>query len=343
MMGSYGFSITGLRMPKAIIMMPFLFAAILSFIMIGQAQAQGSQFCCDCPLTYINEHPGADLDDWYRVRDQYCDSNGNLKSNSNTGDLAGLQAEAVKSEEYPEQELLTPADFNLDKFVILDIREPGKYGSSHIAGARNLYWRDLQTDGALDPARAESELRKLGIEESDSLLIYGATRDEVSFVFWALSYLGHANLSLLDGDLDSAQAAGVKIDKDAPIVKNSNYTINIITWLLVSPNTLADWLNHSSIHILDARDWVDFGRSKLTNAAFPVDVELLYEDDKLSDAATLRDLFSRRGLDKNGTQLVYGTPQAYSLFYSLKLMGYNATLLEGDWWKETEWAVSEIK
>ena len=88
---------------------------------------------------------------------------------------------------------------------------------------------------------------------------------------------------------------------------------------------------------------MDFGRSKLTNAAFPVDVELLYEDDRLSDAATLRDLFSRRDLDKNGTQLVYGTPQAYSLFYSLKLMGYNATLLEGDWWKETEWAVSEIK
>jgi thiosulfate/3-mercaptopyruvate sulfurtransferase len=323
--------------------MQILFAAMLSFIMIGQAQAQSDQFCCDCPLTYINEHPGADLDDWYRIRDQYCDSYGNLKSNSNTGNLAGLQAETVKSEAYPEQELLTPANSNLDKFVILDIREPGKYGSSHIAGARNLYLRNLQTDGALDPARAESALRKLGIEKSDSLLIYGATRDEVSFVFWALSYLGHANLSLLDGDLDSAQAAGVKMDKDTPKVKNSNYTINIVPCLLISPNTLADRLNQSSIYILDARDWVDFGRSKLTNAAFPVDVELLYGDDKLSDAAALRDLFSRRDLNKNGTQLVYGTPEAYSLFFALRLMGYNATLIEGDWWKETGWAVSEVR
>jgi thiosulfate/3-mercaptopyruvate sulfurtransferase len=44
-----------------------------------------------------------------------------------------------------------------------------------------------------------------------------------------------------------------------------------------------------------------------------------------------------------GTQIVYGTPQAYLLYYSLKLMGYNATLIEGDWWKETSWAVSNVK
>jgi len=342
MMDSHWFSVTGLRMPNAIRVAPILFAAILSFILICQAQAQGSQVCCDCELTYMNEHPGATIDDWYRYRDQYCDAYGNLKSTSNSGDSAAGQAKAVKSEAYPKQELLTPVDSNLDKFVILDIREPGKYGSGHIASARNLYWRDLQTDGALDSARAESALRKLGIENFDSLLIYGETRDEVSFVFWALSYLGYADLSLLDGDLNSAQTAGVRIDKDAPEVKDSNYTINIVPWLLVSPNALAGWLNQSDVNILDARDWVDFGRSKLTNA-YPLDVELLYKDGKLSDAATLRDLFSRRDLDKNGTQLVYGTPQAYSLFYCLKLMGYNATLLEGDWWQETEWAVSEIK
>ncbi|VVB69349.1 Rhodanese-like domain protein [uncultured archaeon] len=340
MTDSYGFSATELRMPKAIIVMPILFAAMLSIILIGQVQAQSEQFCCDCPLKYTNA--GTTVDDWFRLRDQYCDAYGNLKSTSTTGDSATRQAKTVKSMPYPRQELLTPVDSNLGKFVILDTREPGKYGSGHIAGARNLYWRDLQTDGSLDPARAESALRKLGIENSDSLLIYGEKRDDVSSVFWALSYLGHRDLSLLEGNLDSAQAAGVQMDRDIPIVKDSNYTIKIVPWLLVSANTLAGWLNQSNVHILDARDWVDYGRSKLTNA-YPLDVELLYKDGKLSDAATLRDLFSRHGLDKNGTQLVYGTPQAYSLFYSLKLMGYNATLLEGDWWQETELVVSEIK
>ncbi|UEC41641.1 MAG: hypothetical protein METHSR3v1_2350004 [Methanothrix sp.] len=41
--------------------------------------------------------------------------------------------------------------------------------------------------------------------------------------------------------------------------------------------------------------------------------------------------------------MVYGTPEAYSLFFSLRLMGYNATMLVGDWWKETRWAVSNVK
>jgi thiosulfate/3-mercaptopyruvate sulfurtransferase len=63
----------------------------------------------------------------------------------------------------------------------------------------------------------------------------------------------------------------------------------------------------------------------------------------MRDSADLADLFGRRSLDKNGTQLVYGTPEAYNLFYGLRLMGYNATLLEGDWWEETEWAVRNVR
>jgi hypothetical protein len=27
----------------------------------------------------------------------------------------------------------------------------------------------------------------------------------------------------------------------------------------------------------------------------------------------------------------------------LKLMGYNATLIEGDWWQKTEWTVSNVR
>ena len=54
-------------------------------------------------------------------------------------------------------------------------------------------------------------------------------------------------------------------------------------------------------------------------------------------------IFSAGAWRSLGTAIVYGTPQAYSLFYSLRLMGYNATLLEGDWWKETKWAVSNVK
>jgi thiosulfate/3-mercaptopyruvate sulfurtransferase len=81
----------------------------------------------------------------------------------------------------------------------------------------------------------------------------------------------------------------------------------------------------------------------LTSAALPLDAPKLYQDNfNIKDAKTLDDILGRR-LDKKKIQLVYGTPQAYSLFYALKLMGYNATLLEGSWWKDTKWDVSVVR
>jgi 3-mercaptopyruvate sulfurtransferase SseA len=102
-------------------------------------------------------------------------------------------------------------------------------------------------------------------------------------------------------------------------------------------------MNRSHVQILDARDFIEFGKCHLTNAAIPFEAEKLRDNNKMRDSADLADLFGRRGLDKNGTQLVYGTPEAYYLFYALRLMGYNPTLLEGDWWEQTKWAVRNVR
>jgi thiosulfate/3-mercaptopyruvate sulfurtransferase len=111
---------------------------------------------------------------------------------------------------------------------------------------------------------------------------------------------------------------------------------------LVTQDNLESMLDLSDARVLDARDFFEYGQSRLGNESICLSQDKLYENSRIKDARTLEDLFDRR-LEKSGTVIVYGTPQAYSLFYSLRLMGYNATLLEGDWWKETKWAVSNIK
>jgi thiosulfate/3-mercaptopyruvate sulfurtransferase len=147
----------------------------------------------------------------------------------------------------------------------------------------------------------------------------------------------------MDGGIDEAVKARQVLDKYSPLTKESNYTSHVVTNLLVNKNQLGRLLNRTDIQIIDARDFAEYGQAKLTNAALPLDVPKLYLDNtKIKDAKTLDDILSRR-LDKNKTQLVYGTPAAYSLFYALKLMGYNATLLEGTWWKDTKWAVSNVR
>jgi thiosulfate/3-mercaptopyruvate sulfurtransferase len=140
-----------------------------------------------------------------------------------------------------------------------------------------------------------------------------------------------------------ALAVGIPPETSTQLQKESNYTASPVPGVLVTESSLEALLNRSHVQILDARDFIEFGKCRLTNAAIPFEAEKLYDNNMIRDSADLEDLFGRRGLDKNGTQLVYGTPEAYSLFYGLRLMGYNATLLEGDWWSQTKWAVRNVK
>ncbi|MFB3765921.1 MAG: sulfurtransferase [Methanotrichaceae archaeon] len=325
---------------KLFIVSSLLIALTLNILLIPVvASTETGTFCCDCP-DYSS--PQA-TDAWLKMRAQLCNNMGELKSNSS--DKAATQANEPKEEAYPRQELLTSPESKLDKFAILDTRPPGQYASGHIPGARNLYWKSLEPDGMLDPAAAENALCKLGINNSDSILIYGSSGDDSSVysVFWALSYLGHKNLSTLYGGIDSAIKAGIKLDRSMAAIERSNYTIHLVPWLLVNESTLPKWLEYSSLYILDARDWVDYGKSRLTGASLPLDVTLLYDNENnIKDAATIKDILDRHGLVKNRIQMAYGTPQAYSLFFILRLMDYNATLLEGDWWQNTKWASNSV-
>jgi thiosulfate/3-mercaptopyruvate sulfurtransferase len=323
-----------------------ILAVYFGFLMgIALAGTETGEFCPTCP-------DWTDLEGWFAKKDAYekaqMNSGGKQSStNINTGTEVPVKAADAAEKPapaYPKAALITSAASSFDGFVILDVREPEDYQRGHIPGARSLYWGDLQIGDALDPALAESILRKTGINNSDSIIIYGGEDEGADYAFWALSYLGHRNLSKLDGGVDAAWSRGIVPDGSIPVVVESNYTVHLVPGLMVNESTLPEWLDRTDLHILDARDWIEYGKSKLTIDSYPLDEKLLFDEDaKIHDASTLEDLFNRRGLDRDEIQLVYGTPQAYSLFYGLELMGYNATLLEGDWWQKTEWAVSEVR
>jgi thiosulfate/3-mercaptopyruvate sulfurtransferase len=337
-----GLSCLGTRQKYAgLILVLFLLMIFnLNFILsTALAGTETGEFCPTCP-------DWTDLDGWLAKKDAYektqqngADQDGQAKNN-----MAAPNHKVdpiVKG--YVKPELLTSADLIKGNQIILDVRTLEDYRSGHIPGARSLYWKDLQKDGSLDPDLAKDALCRAGVNDSDHLLVYGDSKEGAAYVFWALCYLGHEDLSLLDGGADAAWDAALQKDKSQPSVLPSNYTIRVVPWLLVTPANLDHFLSQADVQILDARDFSDYGRGRLTNASVSFTAEKLYSDSKIKDAATLEELLGRRNLDEMGTQIVYGTPQAYLLYYSLKLMGYNATLIEGDWWKETSWAVSNVK
>jgi thiosulfate/3-mercaptopyruvate sulfurtransferase len=302
------------------------------------AGTETGEFCPTCP-------DWTNLDGWLAKKEAY--ERQQMEAMQGGPQVASSPPElpkvAAPPKRYPAQELLTSATAIDDNFVIFDLRTAEEYRSGHISGARNLYWKDMQKSGLMDAASAQAMLRIAGVNNSDRILIYGGSDEGAFFAFWALSYLGHKNMSLLDGGVEAAWKAGQEPVTAVPLFPESNYTSHIARSLLVSADDLESLFNQSDIEILDARDFVDYGKSKLTNSSIPLTADKLYEDSKIKDVKTLEDMLNRRDLNSKGVQLVYGTPQAYSLFFGLKLMGYNATLLEGDWWQRSKWTVSNIR
>lgn len=327
---------------RSIAVVTLIFQLILAVLnlntIIGPVQAgtEDGSFCCTCP-DYAN------FDAWLAKKAQICDNAGNIIAPANKPSNGGKDATVGKAYEYAEPQLIFSTGSKTDGMVIIDVRTPEDYAKGHFPGARNLNWVDTQSNGNLNPALMEQALRKIGVNDSDHLLIYGGNDDMGSYIFWALSYLGHKNLTKMDGSIDEAANAGQPMVKSVPNLKESNYSSHVVPSLLVTETQLGSLLNRTDVQILDARDFSEYGMAKLTNSALPLDAPKLYQDNfKIKDAKTLDDILGRR-LDKSKTQLVYGTPAAYSLFYALKLMGYNATLLEGSWWKDTKWDISIVR
>jgi len=327
-----------------------LIALIATNLLLGESLAgtEDGEFCPTCP-------DWSNLDAWYSQKQAYDQKNmeatlGAVSAPKTTGysltSTSTSQANAGQSEKaqaYPEQRYLTYPGSDLTGSVILDVRAPSDYEKGHLPGARNLYWKGLQSKGKLDATEAESLLRVAGINNTDSLLIYGGDDDGAAYIFWALSYLGHGDLSILDGGVDAVEKTRASLTEDVPSISESDYVVSPIPALKVDDKKLGYWVDGEDVQIIDARSFSDYGISRLTSESIPLDRGKFYDEGKIKDPKTLDDLFSRRDLSKNMVQMVYGVPQACSLFYALKVMGYNATILDGSGWSKSNWAVSNVK
>lgn len=325
---------------------PVLMLAVLAFALVvvpAMAGTETGEFCPTCP-------DWTNLDGWYAKKQAYdqealeqATGQGGASPAANQDTRVSSGQKPVQVARYPHFEMITEPGADIQGKALIDARSPGDYSQGHLSGARNLYWKDLQHSGRLDPALAESMLKKAGINNSDDLLVYGGSDGGPEFIFWALSYLGHRNISVLDGGMDAAAGAGMSLDSSVPHAAESNYTAHPVQGMLVDENSLGSALS-GDVQVLDARDFSDYGLSRLTGNALQISSDKLHQSSLLvAGPEDLKDLFEGRGLDRKKTQLVYGTPNAYVLFYCLELMGYQASLIEGTWWSKTKWAVSNVR
>ncbi|HPE63471.1 MAG TPA: rhodanese-like domain-containing protein [Methanothrix sp.] len=264
----------------------------------------------------------------------------------NSAQQARADMEAARAEignrSYVHGEYLISAEDAEDADVILDVGS--HYETSHIKGAIPLYWEEL-LDENNNPKSAD-EMAEIfgdaGISPEDSVVIYGRCEpcDDISvapFVFWAMRYIGHDDVMVLDGGLDAWISAGLETETIANARPAANYTPQVRSGLLATYDEVAS----GEYQLIDARILEDFATYKIAGAIH-IDYDEVQKSGIMKGSDDLADVFA--GLDEDVPIVVYSYAgaRAAMVWLALQLMGYESSVYSFNDWEENSPPVKAI-
>ncbi|HXH12179.1 MAG TPA: sulfurtransferase [Alphaproteobacteria bacterium] len=240
---------------------------------------------------------------------------------------------------------------------ILDARPPERYAAGHIPGAVNLPIAEITrtrngVPGMLAPTAAvEQALGQRGVTREAPVVIYDDFGGiEATRLFWALEYLGHPRLSLLQGGIALWQRDGRATSQTVPTPKPARYQGE------PRPDRLADrvWVQHRlqdpAVVLVDARSPEEFtgeipGRDVRRPGHIPgaVNVDWVLnltasEPRQFKAGTDLVPLYRQAGVTPDNEVAVYcrtGVRASHDYFV-LRLLGYpRVRLYDGSY---VEWA-----
>ena len=257
------------------------------------------------------------------------------KFNLSWGDAAQEKAAGEKSLDNSSNssrraEVLIPLQDAYDYKIILDISpEPSEY----IPGAVSLPYTDFLSENVLKtPPQLAKTLGQAGISQNDSVLIYGECQpcgggpSAATYVYWIMKYLGHRNVSLLDGGIDDWVKAGKPTAAEAVHLLPANYAPSL------QPDLLASYafVHSGNAQIIDARGAAEFEAGSIPSSV-NIPYDQVIESKRIKDEAALRHLFS--SMNKGRPVVVYTNTgvKASMVWTALNLLGYDASIYS---WKD---------
>lgn len=267
----------------------------------------------------------------------------NQGDGADPAEIHGANSTAISGRSERFAEVLLPLEAVSDSRIILDISpEPSEY----IPGAVGIsYTEFIQSGGALkNSSEIAAILGDAGIRRDDSVLIYGECQpcgggpSAAAYVYWVMKYLGHENLTLLDGGIDDWVAAGRPTASSPAHPLPANYTQGSNAGLLAE----YDLVRGGHAQIIDARTASEFEAGSIPGSInIPYDAVL--DDKKIKDPADLEQLFSF--LDREKPIVVYTNTgvKASMVWLALSLLGYDAQVYSWKEWQSAENATSKYK
>ena len=218
--------------------------------------------------------------------------------------------------------------------VVLDI---SPNSTEYIPGAININYESFFD--AAKRQKSVSETAKIlgdaGITQNDSVLIYGECQpcgggpSAATYVYWLMKYLGHDNVKLLDGGIDTWVSAKLPTQDTPAVLPKKVYAPTI------KPDLLSnyDYVRSGIAQIVDARTVDEFEAGSITGSVnIPYDKVL--DGKRLKDEAALENLFSSLSKDKPVVVYTDTGVKASMIWFALNLLGYDARLYSWQDWMD---------
>ncbi len=255
----------------------------------------------------------------------------------------------------PEDILVSPAwvQERAGEVTVFDIgRSFDDFADGHIPGAA---WVDrsiiaANVDGVSnvlpDPAVVAADLEELGLRADTPVVVYDAGAGTWSSrLFWALEYIGHEQVHLLDGGFATWRASGAEVSTEIALPGRGEFTASVRPGLLASFEEVVGFIDSDSALILDARSPDEFAGTDVRAARgghIPGSVNIDWVNNRAEDglflsieqlAAVYRDALD--GRNGPAITLCQGGFRAAHSYVALRVLGHeDARMYDGSW---AEW------
>ncbi|AFG37375.1 sulfurtransferase [Spirochaeta africana] len=185
------------------------------------------------------------------------------------GTILAFQTIAASPQRTPGDQILVDAEWleqRLGEVVILDsARSLDAFLEGHIPGAalvaREVTWETIDgIEGMLpDPELVAQDLADAGVSLDTPVVVYDAGNGLwASRLFWALEYLGHRQVHLLDGGFAAWQAAGFDTAVTPAFPERGDFVANPQPELIADRDYILDKLDSGALTVLDTRSPDEF-------------------------------------------------------------------------------------
>ena len=206
---------------------------------------------------------------------------------------------------------------------IVDVRREQEYQQGHITNAINLPLAKLLADDSVDSIQKIAQ--DLGISDETSVVIYDDTFGALSSrVVWALQYIGHKDVKLLDVTYSQWKELGYEITTEVPEIETASHSVNINPEIMATAEYLEKVKDNKNVVIIDNRERLNYLEQHIPGAINIPYRTLSTEDKILRTKEGMKNLLKNRGIPEDAEIITYcgsvGTLSGLA-YYALKSVG----------------------